>query len=198
MRTMVVRSTNAYQMLRIISPTFLQVVYSDPTLWPRTCSPTYVLLYNILSSDITELAFFALMDCTCAMAFGIPQQIEYDTNIHSQITHTPSHQWAHSTPIYFQLLLADINACRDKSPAARDWKDIEQQLLRWQSRSGEYTFTESWMMVAWYAVQESWRLALLTYLYMASRLMSYLLLLTDYVLGRLRHFFGRPANTIKH
>ncbi|CAE6453696.1 unnamed protein product [Rhizoctonia solani] len=167
MRAMIVQSTNVHQMLRIIAPTFLQVVYSDPTLWSKGCNPTYVPLSNILSSEVTELAFFALMDCTCAMAFGVPQQIEYDTTIHSHLTGSPSHQWAHSTPAYFQLLFADINACRDKSPAARDWREIEQQLLRWQSRPGEHTFTESWMMVAWYAVQESWRLALLTYLYIA-------------------------------
>ncbi|KAJ1305330.1 hypothetical protein OPQ81_000347 [Rhizoctonia solani] len=55
-------------------------------------------------------------------------------------------------------------------PAARDWNEIErieQWLLAWQSRSGEHTFAESWMMIAWYAVQESWRLALLVYLYLA-------------------------------
>ncbi|CAE7065392.1 unnamed protein product [Rhizoctonia solani] len=37
----------------------------------------------------------------------------------------------------------------------------------WRFQPGELSFTESWMMVAWYAVQESWRLALLVYLYMA-------------------------------
>ncbi|CAE6416039.1 unnamed protein product, partial [Rhizoctonia solani] len=71
------------------------------------------------------------------------------------------------TPTYFQLLLADINACRDKSPTARDWRDVEQQLLTWQYQPGEHTFTESWMTITWYAVQESWRLGLLAYLYLA-------------------------------
>jgi len=164
---MVLRNSNIYQTLRNIAPVFLQVVFSDPTLWPRNCNVTYVPLSNILASG-PELAFFAYMDCTCAMAFGLPQQVEYDTTIYSQPTSTPSHQWAHSTPTYFQLLLADINACRDKSPTARDWRDIEQQLLIWQSRLSEHTFTESWMTIAWYAVQESWRLALLVYLYLVS------------------------------
>ncbi|CAE6460500.1 unnamed protein product [Rhizoctonia solani] len=75
--------------------------------------------------------------------------------------------WAHGSPTEFQVVLAEINACRDKSPAARDWREIERWLLEWRSRPGEHTFTESWMTVAWYAVQESWRLALLVYLYLA-------------------------------
>ncbi|ELU36722.1 fungal zn(2)-Cys(6) binuclear cluster domain-containing protein [Rhizoctonia solani AG-1 IA] len=167
MRVMILRTTSALHILQDLAPTFLQVVYSDPTLWSESCNPAYVPLTSVLNSEATELAFFVLIDCTCAMAFGLPQQIEYDTTTYLQPNYSPSHQWAHSTPIYFQGLLAGINACRDKSPAARNWRDIELELVRWESRPGEHTFTESWMMVAWYAVQESWRLALLAYLYMA-------------------------------
>ncbi|QRW20880.1 Fungal specific transcription factor domain [Rhizoctonia solani] len=167
MRVMILRTTSALHILQDLAPTFLQVVYSDPTLWSESCNPAYVPLTSVLNSEATELAFFVLIDCTCAMAFGLPQQIEYDTTTYVQPNYSPSHQWAHSTPIYFQGLLAGINACRDKSPAARNWRDIELELVRWESRPGEHTFTESWMMVAWYAVQESWRLALLAYLYMA-------------------------------
>lgn len=166
MKTMTIQSSSIYQLLRTITPTFLQVVYSDPQLWPYGCNLTCIPLSNILASEAHELAFFAFTDCTCAMAFGLPQQVEYETTVYSLPDRPPSHQWAHSTPADFQLLLADINACRDKSPSARDWKDIERSLLTWQFRSNEYTFTESWMTIAWYAVQESWRLALLAYLYM--------------------------------
>ncbi|KDN33680.1 hypothetical protein RSAG8_13232, partial [Rhizoctonia solani AG-8 WAC10335] len=167
MKTMIIPNSNTYQVLRSITPTFLQVVYSDPQLWPRGCSPTSIPLSNVLASEVHELAFFTFMDSACAMAFGLPQQVEYDTTIYSQQTRPPSHQWAHSTPAYFQLLFADINACRDKSPNARGWREIEQCLQSWHFRSDEYTFAESWMTIAWYAVQESWRLALLAYLYMA-------------------------------
>jgi hypothetical protein len=147
---------------------FLQLAFSDPTLWSNANDIAYVPLWSLLTSETHEIAYFALLDCTCAMAFGLPQHVEYDTRIYSLPSYNSSHQWSHNSPTEFQLVLADINACRDHSPNARDWKQIERHLLTWQSRPGEYAFTESWMLVAWYAVQESWRLALLVYLYMVN------------------------------
>lgn len=173
MKTMITHSSSTYHVLRGTAPIFLQVAFSDPTLWPNGCDLTGVPFSNILYSESHELAYFALLDCTYAMASGLPQQVEYDTThytrpiISSAYANHSSHQWAHSSPSEFQLVLADINACRDKSPMARDWEDIERWLLTWQSQPAEYEFPESWMTIGWYAVQESWRLALLAYLYMA-------------------------------
>ncbi|CAE6426541.1 unnamed protein product [Rhizoctonia solani] len=167
LKTMLIHSSNTYQVLRSVTPAFLQLAFSDPALWSSNFSLTSVPLSTILTSEAHELAYFALIDCASATAFGLPQQVEYDTTIHSSPGYYSSHQWAHSSPTEFQLVLADINACRDGSPNARDWRDIENWLLAWQSRSGEHAFTDSWMTVAWYAVQESWRLALLAYLYLA-------------------------------
>ncbi|CEL53614.1 hypothetical protein RSOLAG1IB_06469 [Rhizoctonia solani AG-1 IB] len=167
LQTLTIHASYIYQILQSIAPTFLQVVFSDPHLWPNDYNPTHVPLSSILCSEAHELAYFALIDCSCAMALGVPQQLEYDTTIYPWSSSSSLHQWVHGSPTEFQLVLADINACRDKSPNARDWKDIEHWLLAWQSRSGEHVFTESWMTVAWYAVQESWRLALLVYLYLA-------------------------------
>ncbi|KAJ1305323.1 hypothetical protein OPQ81_000343 [Rhizoctonia solani] len=167
LRTLVTHNSNLYQVLRSLTPAFLQLVFSDPTLWPSESGFNYVPLLNVLAFGSHELAYFALIDCTCAMAFGVPQQVEYDTVMYALPGSSPLHQWAHGSPIEFQVVLADINACRDKSPVARNWRDIEKFLEAWQPRPGELTFTESWMTVAWYAVQESWRLALLSYLYLA-------------------------------
>ncbi|CAE6435697.1 unnamed protein product, partial [Rhizoctonia solani] len=65
------------------------------------------------------------------------------------------------------VLLADINACRDKSPKARDWREIEYALVHWETQVlRNNSVWESWMAIAWLAVQESWRLALLAYLYL--------------------------------
>jgi hypothetical protein len=113
------------------------------------------------------------------MASGLPQLIEYDTTIYQRPKHSAPHQWLHSSPTELQLVLTDINACRDKSPHARDWRDIEQQLLTWQSSHAECTFTESWMTIAWHAVQESWRLALLVYLYLVSQTSGLVYLFSD-------------------
>ncbi|CAE6528825.1 unnamed protein product [Rhizoctonia solani] len=173
LKTRIIHSSNTYQVLRSMTPTFLQVVFSEPQLWANGRDPTNIPLSNILGSEVHEVVYFALIDCTYSMATGLPQQVEYDTTIYASSRSSPqpnsssSHQWAHSSPTEFQLVLADINACRDKSTTARDWRDIEQWLLAWQSRPAEHKFTESWMTVAWYAVQESWRLALLVYMYMA-------------------------------
>ncbi|KAF8714688.1 hypothetical protein RHS03_00151, partial [Rhizoctonia solani] len=166
MKAMVVKSSNAYRLLQGITPTFLETMFSDPTLWPDESNFMRIPLSNILASENHELAFFTSVDSTFSMAFGLPQQVEYDSTIHFKHCST-SHQWAHNTPADFQILLTEINTCRDKSPNARCWRSIEQQLIMWQSRTGEHTFAESWMTVAWYAVQESWRLALLAYLYIA-------------------------------
>ncbi|CAE6527313.1 unnamed protein product [Rhizoctonia solani] len=154
LKIMITHSSYTYQMLRNITPAFLQAVFSDPTLWPRDCDPTCIPLSSILCGEAHELAYFALIDCSCAMAFGLPQQLEYDTTVPSQFNRFSFHQWANGCPTEFQLVLADINACRDKSTTARDWRDIEGWLLAWQSRPAQYEFTESWMTVAWYAVQE--------------------------------------------
>ncbi|CAE6421724.1 unnamed protein product [Rhizoctonia solani] len=168
MRFRLIPSCNIYQLLRNITPVFLQVTYSIPMLWSGNRDPTRIPLLNILASEFHELAYFAIIDCMYAMASGLPQHVDYDTTFHRRCGIFASHQWVHSSPIEFQLVLADINACRDKSlTRVRKWGDIECWLLNWESRPGEYTFTESWMMVAWYAVQESWRLALLVYLYLA-------------------------------
>ncbi|KAF8754580.1 hypothetical protein RHS01_05931 [Rhizoctonia solani] len=167
MKTTLIPGFNTYEVLRNLAPVFLQVAYSNPALWPSGSDLTRVPLCNILGSDANELSYFAMIDCSYAMASGLPQLIEYDTNIYQQSNPLAPHQWLHSSPTELQLILADINSCRDKSPNARSWRDIEYQLLSWQSRHPEHTFTESWMTVAWYAVQESWRLALLVYLYLA-------------------------------
>ncbi|EUC60491.1 fungal Zn(2)-cys(6) binuclear cluster domain protein, putative [Rhizoctonia solani AG-3 Rhs1AP] len=167
LRTLVIHSSDVYQVLRSVIPVFLQLAFSNPALWPSGTSLAYVPLMNILNMGSHELAYFALIDCACAMTLGVPQLVEYDTTMYAPPSTTPLHQWAHGSPTEFQLVLAEINACRDKSPAARDWREIERWLLEWQSRPREHTFTESWMRVAWYAVQESWRLALLVYLRLA-------------------------------
>ncbi|CAE6447366.1 unnamed protein product [Rhizoctonia solani] len=167
MRTRLTSSSDTYKLLQRTTPAFLQVVYSNPTLWPSGCDLTRIPLLNIMASESHELAIFTIIDNTYSLASGLPQQVEYDTTIYPRPGGPASHQWVHSSPIEFQLVLADINACRDKSSAARDWRDIERRLLTWGPRSGEHVFVESWMTIAWYAVQETWRLSLLVYLYLA-------------------------------
>jgi hypothetical protein len=75
----------------------------------------------------------------------------------------------HGCSTEFYLALAEINACRDNSLNARDWREIEHQLVTRLARPGsQYPEWESWMVAAWLAMQESGRHALLAYLYMVS------------------------------
>jgi hypothetical protein len=159
---------STYGILQKVAPVFLEVIYSSPQIWPTGSNLTRVPLLSLLTSASHELAYFALADCTYAMISGLPQRVEYDTAIYSQFSYSSPYQLAHGLPTELSLALADINTCRDKSLHARDWRDIERQLLMWQSHHAEHTFAESWMTIAWHAVQESWRLALLIYLYLVS------------------------------
>ncbi|GAB1522765.1 hypothetical protein RhiTH_005888 [Rhizoctonia solani] len=161
-------SSSIYKVLRTATPTFLQMVYADPKLWSESRDLTSIPLGQIVTSTHHALSHFALTDSLSAMAFGLPQQVEYDTIDYIPTSCPVPFEWGHSTPAIFQVLLADINACRDKQLGARTWKDLEQQLLAWEAQSDYYNASwETWMISAWFAVQESWRLALLVYLYMA-------------------------------
>lgn len=171
MKTMMGNCASTYQVLRTAAPTFLQMVFSNPELWLSSDDPTLVPLGPIIASTHHALAYFALTDSLSAMAFGLPSQVEYYT-LGYTITSAPvPFEWTHSSPAEFQMILADINACRDKRPGARSREDLERQLLSWQAQPSYYDESwESWMINAWFAVQESWRLALLAYLYMVSSL----------------------------
>ncbi|KAG8697620.1 hypothetical protein FRC11_014960, partial [Ceratobasidium sp. 423] len=161
------RNGNAYQVLRSATPAFLQEVYSLPGLWLNTTDPTLIPLLRIIGSGHHALSSFTLTDCICAMIFGLPQQVEYDTSVGPFPKDFLSHEWAHGAPAEFQILLADINACRDKRPGARDWRELEHVLVHWEAQYTQHDGTwESWMVIAWLAVQESWRLTLLIYLYL--------------------------------
>ncbi|KAH7338113.1 hypothetical protein B0J17DRAFT_660839, partial [Rhizoctonia solani] len=168
MKSMVVSGSDVIQVLRSAAPTFLQTAYSYPELWSDNSDPTFIPLLRITASKYHELSSFALIDCTCAMVFGVPQQVEYDTSAGPLPESSRSYEWSHSSPVEFLVLLAEINACRDKRPGTRDWREIECELVTWIARPAQHDETwESWMVVAWLAVQESWRLTLLAYLYLA-------------------------------
>ncbi|KAF8686357.1 hypothetical protein RHS04_00145 [Rhizoctonia solani] len=167
LRTALTQSSNAYTILRNATPTFLQHAYSLPNLWSVGSDGTSIPLTNVISSKHSVLSSFSLIDCICAMVFGLPQQIEYDTSIGILPAGLSPYEWVHGTPTEFHILLAEINACRDKSPRVRDWREIEHTLVHSESRIARNDDWESWMSVAWLAVQESWRLALLAYLYLA-------------------------------
>ncbi|KAB5591704.1 transcriptional regulatory protein [Ceratobasidium theobromae] len=161
--------SSSYTALRNATPTFLQLAFSDPNLWPADSDSTSIPLTSTIISPRHELANFVLVDSVCSMAFGLPQQVEYDTSLGASPLIQNQHESLLSFPTEFQVTLTEINACRDASSTARDWREIEHRLMTWEAQSGKQdSGWESWMVVAWLAVQESWRHTLLTYLYMAA------------------------------
>ncbi|ELU39714.1 fungal zn(2)-Cys(6) binuclear cluster domain-containing protein [Rhizoctonia solani AG-1 IA] len=124
------RGPNAYVALRNATPTFLQGVYSLPGIWSGGSDPTLIPLLEVIKSEDYSLSTYTLVDCMCALSFGLPQQIEYDTTARVLPDDFLPHEWATGIPTEFHLLLADINACRDKSPRARDWREIEENHRR--------------------------------------------------------------------
>ncbi|KAF8754810.1 hypothetical protein RHS01_05927 [Rhizoctonia solani] len=60
-----------------------------PELWPENADLTCIPLVSIATSKYHELSMFVAMDCTSAVAFGVPQQVEYDVSC-SPLSNTPS------------------------------------------------------------------------------------------------------------
>ena len=158
---------NPYHLLQNLAPVFLQVVFSDSTLWPSDYHSTSVSLAHILASNRYELHCFVLLDMLCSMLYGLPQLIEYDTSVPAFSTNKPSF---HVFPAELQIILVRINARCFQEPVADGRNDIEQSLLRWQPPLPTTAGEDSWKRIVELAVHESWRQTLLIYFYMVSAL----------------------------
>ncbi|QRW11358.1 Fungal specific transcription factor domain [Ceratobasidium sp. AG-Ba] len=162
--------TDTYELLRNYAPTFLQLIFSDATLWPSNPQSTAVSLAHVLESNSYEVCHFAMLDLMCAMAYGLPQMMEYDTTTPPVESGVHPAELVHGCPPAMQFILADINKLCSWNligPIA-NWRTVEQRLLDWQPNLRPPTDEEdSWKGVARLAVQESWRHTLLVYLYMA-------------------------------
>ncbi|KAG8777397.1 hypothetical protein FRC12_000387 [Ceratobasidium sp. 428] len=163
-------SINTYQLLRNHASVFHQIVSSDPAFWSDTyCRPTRVSLAHVLALPRYEIAHFALLDMMCSMAYGLPQVIDYDTSTPPLETNFYPVEWIHGCPVDFQIIIAKINSlCNwDQIGPPPDWRPLERELRDWQPDVFKVTEEESWKAVARLAVRESWRHALLIYMYMA-------------------------------
>ncbi|KAG8699682.1 hypothetical protein FRC08_005161 [Ceratobasidium sp. 394] len=169
MKLMFSRGMSAYQLLRDEVPTFLQLVFTDPTLWPDPTNFSSISLARVLASTNYELSRFILLDALHSMALGLPQVIEYDTStppLHLGIW--PS-EWVHGCPIDLQFALVEINKrcnARIRVAPEPDWRPIEDRIKSWKPAVHALSGDDSWKTVATMVVQESWRHTLLIYLYM--------------------------------
>ncbi|KAF8754576.1 hypothetical protein RHS01_05935 [Rhizoctonia solani] len=153
-RSILLSNQNSYRFLRFVAPTFLQTVYSDPTLWnPDSHLSTSVSIAHALSSIRCEIANFVIMDTFYSMAYSLPQLVEYDTSIISLQNELESFSWIHGCPTEFQVMLAEINQCREGQPTStgRGWKEIEADLLMWQAKPipQEAEWRAGWLSLGW-------------------------------------------------
>ncbi|CCO29688.1 hypothetical protein BN14_03706 [Rhizoctonia solani AG-1 IB] len=170
LKAILLSNENAYPFLRFMAPTFLHTVFSDPTLWPPNHQGTSIPLAHVISSARCEMGNFVVMDTLYSMAYSLPQFVDYDTSIPSLSHELYGYSWAPGCPTELLVALAEINQCREGQPTTtgRGWKEIEFSLLTWQPQpSPQLAEWESWMIVAWLAVQESWKHTLLVYVYLA-------------------------------
>ncbi|KAJ1305774.1 hypothetical protein OPQ81_010504 [Rhizoctonia solani] len=156
-----------YQLLQNAAPTFLEIVYSDPNLWPNPNGPPMACMSKVATSTRVELGLFAFTDIICSMAYGLPQIMDYETSTPSLEQEIHPVHWIHYCPLEFQVCIAEMNQCCSRSYVTSDWHVIEHRLLTYQARGIGTDTTESWKAVASLAVVESWRQVLLIYLYMA-------------------------------
>ncbi|CAE6537879.1 unnamed protein product [Rhizoctonia solani] len=161
---MVSDSAASYSIFKKTTPLWYQFATEFPRIWSG--GPTVYLAYAI-SVPRYELSKFVFWDIVCALTFGIPSILKYDTTYHPLDTRQTILEWVYGCPLPFIILLAKVNALRDSGvpPVPRDWQEVEMHLKRWIPKS-TYVDKESCKTIARFAIQESWRQAIYIYLYM--------------------------------
>ncbi|EUC53638.1 fungal Zn(2)-cys(6) binuclear cluster domain protein, putative [Rhizoctonia solani AG-3 Rhs1AP] len=166
-KSRLLNAATTYELFRRVASHFLQMIYSDPTLWSSQSDPILVSIAHLLASVNYGPPSYMVMDIMGSMIYGLPQLVDYNTNI--KLFHAEPHpvEWIDCFPGEFMILLAKINACRDQR-STEDWQDIERELVSWEPRPKfQLKGLESWKSVAWLALQETWKQTLLMYLYLA-------------------------------
>ena len=109
-----------------------------------------------------------------AFALGTPSLIQYDTSDCSLVPVVAKPlEWAHGIPIAFVMCVVQVNAWRASNPGipnVNDWLALVLRTLTWAPRMmelvGEDSREDSYKVIARLAVQETWRHAILIYIYM--------------------------------
>ncbi|KAG9081496.1 hypothetical protein FRC06_005534, partial [Ceratobasidium sp. 370] len=168
-------TSNCYEIFRNSVPTFLQIAFSDPSLWPHHKLPSHIpakiSVAHLLATRCYELGYFVILDAMCAMVYGLPQTVDYDTSTPVFKTSIYPVEWLHGCPPELLIAFVEINqrfAERHTSGPVQDWRGIERRLREWEASMRTEPGEDSCKAVARLAVQESWRQALLAYMYMAA------------------------------
>ncbi|CAE6463424.1 unnamed protein product [Rhizoctonia solani] len=161
---MVSDSATGYSIFKNTTSLWYQFATEFPLIRPHG---SIVSLAYAISVPRYELSKFIFWDIMCALAFGVPSILQYDTVYRSIDTRQSILEWVYGCPLPFVILLAKINASRstDASPNPDDWQKVEVYLQQWSPKL-TYVDKDSCKVVARFAIQESWRQSIYIYLYM--------------------------------
>ncbi|CAE6528947.1 unnamed protein product [Rhizoctonia solani] len=177
--------TESYACLQSSSLSFLQIAFSEPTLWTGENASMSIPLSRALSSTRGEINRFACTDVMAALALGLPTLAAYDTSLDG--LDTPSFhamEYVHGCPTEFLITLVDIHNWRLQHPddmcnrqqwlaieeriMKQQWLAIEERIMKFRQVADETDTkaADSAQAVIRLAVRESWRHAALIYLYL--------------------------------
>ncbi|CAE7231512.1 unnamed protein product [Rhizoctonia solani] len=163
----------SYACLQSSSLSFLQLAFSEPTLWTSNKASMLIPLSRALSSPRGEIHRFACTDVMAALALGLPTLVTYDTSLDG--LDTPSFhamEYVHGCPTEFLITLMDIHNWKLQHPddicKQERWQATEERIMRSRQVPDETDskVADSAQVVIRLAVRESWRHASLIYLYL--------------------------------
>ncbi|CAE7212026.1 unnamed protein product [Rhizoctonia solani] len=159
---LVVDTVAGYALLKRGLPVFLHLVSNDPDLWSERNGQLAVSLPQVLLSTRYEIRRFVFYDMMCALVLGTAPLAEYDPGELPPVGYPPFPvEPFHGIPIEWILIIAHVHA-RQCS-----WYDLEIRILSWRPRMSDIWSEESAESVFRIAIQESWRHAILIYIYMS-------------------------------
>ncbi|KAG8699475.1 hypothetical protein FRC09_006595 [Ceratobasidium sp. 395] len=164
-----INSAAGYSLLRRSLPTFFRLVAADSSLWSERRG-LLVSLPRALSAERYEIRRFVYYDTMLAFILGLAPLVEYDSSEFPIISEfTRPLEWVHGIPIELIVDIVQVNAWRAAHPGVPNmsgWVDLEVRAITWEPRTEEIQGGESYDVVTRLAIQESWRHAVLVYVYM--------------------------------
>ncbi|KAG8777535.1 hypothetical protein FRC12_000322 [Ceratobasidium sp. 428] len=170
LKFVVVGYAAGYSVLRRSAPMFFQLFAADPSLWFEQNGRLLISLSRALSAERYEIRRFVFYDTMLALVLGLPPLVEYDSSEFPIISELVEPlDGVHGVPIELIVNIVQVNAWRAAHlgvPNADGWMGLEVRTLTWDPRTEEIQGGDSYEVVTRLAVQESWRHAVLIYIYM--------------------------------
>ncbi|CUA71982.1 Adhesion and hyphal regulator 1 [Rhizoctonia solani] len=167
----IVNTPVAHSVLRKAVPFFLALAAKYPEMWADDLS---ISIRHAFSGLRFQFSHFAFLDTVTALVFGTIPLIHYDTNF-CPILQPPKSfyiEWAHGCSSIVIVLLARVNSWRaarladpmHPTPTLEEQQQFQDCLREWNPTI-EYGDEPAFVMGR-LAVQETWRHAVLIYMYM--------------------------------